>query len=302
MSAADDKTYVVVTCRIDGKESSGAVYGISVSVVDEHVLVYNGVFFDNEPIDPSLPPSEMISLTNSARPNERPETFSSFESSLDDYIRTSRIFQNDKSLNDLKSLEHKITYFCTSAMSLNALTFLGVGRIAKNELNQIISPPDAPNDEGGENNGEENLLAGGDEDAEDAPSEVAVMCDPVLDPVNGVSAGDIAVGTTIYCKMREGSTFYNLMEKVSPGFDGTVTGDVTGVKVNELGRATVAVNLSDGMTGAIKVASNVRIKVAEKTEAAGDAPSNQFGVEVIFAVAGVIIFLCIMAVLFHYLS
>ena len=299
MSAANDKNCVVVTCRINGKDISGAgIFGILISVVDEELLIYSGTYFRHEQIDDSLSLPEMVSLIDSERPNERPEELANFETSLDDYIRTSRLFQSEKNLNDPKSIEHKITYFCTSVMSFNAITFLDVGRMSKRELSQIIPSLKI---EDKENTGEKVSSDGFSEDTEGAPSNVAVMCDPVMDPVRGVAVANLEVGTMIYCKLREGSVFYNMMEKVLPDFEGTVTGDVTAISINEIGTATVAVKLSDDMTGAIKVPENVRLKLAAKPEGVNNV-SHRVGIEVVFAVAGVIIFLCLMTILLNYLQ
>ena len=304
MNGSVDNSCSVIICRIDGKDSSGVgTYGISVSVVDSHVLLYNGVFFGCEPIGESFSVAEAFAIVNSERPEDRPEELAGFELSFDDYIRTSQMFLTDKGMSDTKTLERKIVYFCTSVIGIHAITFIDVQKMTKSEIIEIIpSLEHNENDEGEENTDEEENSPEGDGDAaDDASPEVAIRCDPVLDPVNGASAGSLTAGTMIYCKMREDSAYFNLMAKVSPDFDGIVTGEVAGVRVNDLGTATVVVNLSEGVTGAFKVSSNIRLKMSEKP-AAGSVISERFAVEIIFAVAGVIIFLCLMAVLLYYLA
>ena len=139
MNAADDKNCVLISCRINGKDTSGnGIHGILVSVVDEESLIFKGSYFCHEEIDESLSLPEMISLVNSERPDDRPEELANYEKSLEDFILTSRLFQSDKNLSDSKSLEHRITYFCTSVMSLNTITFLDVGMMPKRELDQIF--------------------------------------------------------------------------------------------------------------------------------------------------------------------
>jgi len=299
MSDTGDKSCVVVTCRIDGKDSFGTeLYGVYISVVESGVSLFNGAFFGREPIGESFSIAEMIALVNSQHPEERAEELTNFESSLDNFVQTSQLFVSDKNLSDPKSLEHKITYFCTTVMSLNAITFVEVVNMPKSELSEII--PSLVNDGEGDADEETSPDSDGD-DAEEALPDVAIRCDPVLDPVNGVSVAKLSVGTMVYCKMREDSAYYNLMAKVSPGFDGIVAGDVAGVRENEQGSMTVVVKLSDGVTGAFKALSNIRLKLVEKP-VAGSSISNRFSVEIIFAVAGVIIFLCLMAILLHYLT
>ena len=299
MSDSGDKTCLVITCRIDGKDSSGiGLYGVLISVVNSGALLFSGVFFSRERIDDSFSIAEMIALINSQHTEERAEELMNIESTLDDFVRTSQLFLSDKNLSDPKSLEHKITYFCTTVMLLNAITFVNVLSMAKSELREIIP---SLKDYEDEDEDEEIPLSVDGGDAEDVLPEVAIRCEPVLDPVNGIPVGSINVGTMIYCKMKEDSAYYNLMAKVSPDFDGIVAGDVAGVRVNELGSATVVVRLSEGVTGAFKVATSIRLKLVEKS-AAGSSKSNRFAIEIIFGVAGVIFFLCLMAILLHYLT
>ena len=301
MNADSDKNIFVITCRIDGKDSSGVgLYGLLVSVVDSQDLLFNGALFSREPIDGSMPVAEKISFIQSQHLEERPEEFKNLETSLDDYIRTSRLFQNDKNIHDPKTMEHKITYFFTTVMSFNAISFLEVAAISREGLGEIIP---SLKKGGEENTNGENLFSDEDEDQsdEDILSTVPIRCDPILDPVHGVPIGSLEVGTMIYCKMREDSVFYSLMTNASADFDGVVKGDVAGVSVSEHGVATVVVKLSEGLTGAIKAASSVRMKLVDKS-ADADKTSHVFGVEIVFAVAGVIIFLCIMALLLYYLA
>jgi uncharacterized membrane protein YidH (DUF202 family) len=91
------------------------------------------------------------------------------------------------------------------------------------------------------------------------------------------------------------------MKNASPNFDGTVTGDVAAVSVNELGSATVALKLSDGVTGAMKLAGTARVKVAAKQPERKETHENH-SVTIVLAMTGVIFFLCLMALLLHFLA
>jgi len=293
----------VATCKINGKDASGApLYGFFMCVVDSGDLVYDGELFAREPIDTEASLSEILAMMNSPRPEARSEDLAKYESELAALIKTSRMFQSEKSLSDQKALEHKITYFCTSVLSLNAISFLEIDEMSRKDLYLIM--PSLNKKEGRENDGDEDekaVAATKDESRDGELPDVVVACDPILDPVAGVAVGDIAVGTVVRCKLKEGSVFYNLMANASSGFDGKVTGDVTGVSVSDLGLATVAMKLSEGVTGAMKLAGTVKIKVVSKPERE-EAPKKRPGMEIVLAIGGVIVFLCLMALLLHFLT
>ena len=297
MGAEESRNCFVVTYRIDGKDAFGMDRNaISVNVVDDNLLVYNRTLFSAEKFEEQLTLRDMVSLIDSSSEGERLEELKTLESSLDDYAISSRLFQSENNINDPKALEHAITYYCTTVLSLNAITFLELTPASRKELSKFI--PSLKHG-GIETDADEEIPSGGDnnEDGEALPN-TAILCDPVLDPVNGVPIEDLAAGEVLYCKLREGSVFYNLMEKISPDFDGIVTGDVMGVSVNELGTAAVEVILSEDVTGTIKVPANVRLKMASDSDITITAPQNLL-VKVIFAVLGVIFFLCLMAILLH---
>jgi hypothetical protein len=298
-----DGKCVIIKCTINGKDASGGpVYGLFMCVVDSEELLYEGEIFSSSPLDAEASLSEIYALLISPRPDIRVESLSKYEEELGRFIRTSRMFQNEKNLNDPKALEHKITYFCTSTLSLNSISFLEINEMTRGEIYLII-PSLKKNDESdGDDAPEEiSLIVEDGKSGEGGLPDVVVACDPILDPVLGVAVGDLALGTIIRCKLREGSIFYSLMENASPDFDGTVTGDVTAVSVSELGSAVVALKLSEGVTGAMKLAGSVRVKIVSKP-APAVAPHKRPSVEIVLATAGVIVFLCILAALMRFLS
>jgi hypothetical protein len=265
-------------------------------VTDASSVLYDGAIFSPDPTNKDAPLPELFSALMSPRPDDRAEALAAYETNLLDYIKTSHLFQNEKSLADPKALERKITYFCMSELSISAVSFLDVTEFPASEIEAMMPPRRGGKDEPGSS-------SESDAQGNEGPSspDVVIACDPVMDPVGGVAAGELPPGTAILCKLRGGSVFYNLMEKASPSFDGTVKGDVTAVNVNDLGTAIIALKLSDGVTGAIKVAGTVRLKVSSKADPINGAPKH-FGVEVVLAAAGVIVFLCVMALLLYLLS
>jgi hypothetical protein len=300
----DNRNCVIAMCGIDGKDSSGSpVCGFFMCVADGRDMLYDGELFSRTPIDMEAPLSEIFSVLSAPRPADHSEEFARWEAALSEFIHSSRIFQSEKNLDDKKSLEHKITYFCTSVLSINAISFLEISEMSKHDL--YLAIPSLKRGEETETKYPESQdESKPDEAAEPGVSgmpDVVVACEPVLDPVGGVAISELAKGMAIYCKMKTGSVFYNLMENASPEFDGVVTGDVTAVSVNELGSGTVVLKLSDGVTGAMKAASTVRVKIVAKSN---DKPGNAKppAAEIFFAIAGVVVFLCVMALLLYLLS
>ncbi|MDR0651776.1 MAG: hypothetical protein LBG12_00570 [Synergistaceae bacterium] len=299
MEYGDNNTNcVVIKCRIEAKEASGvAVHGFYMCAMDGRDIEYDGALFSRGAIETEAPFSALYAMLEAPGPDDR-EEMKKYENGLKDYVRTSRLFQSEKHLDDPKALEHKITYFCTSIMSLNAISFLELATMSRDELYLAIPPPaheDEP--ESGEDQGEQADESTDGETKDSAPPDVVLSCDPVLDPVSGVPAGGLSVGDVICCKLREDSVFFDLMAKTSPDFNGIVSGDITAIHVNELGSAVVSLKLSDGIAGALKLAGNVRIKALPRKESKMAGMKSLFRLDVLLAVSGVAIFLFAMWVL-----
>jgi hypothetical protein len=268
-------------------------------VLDSNELIYDGELFSREPVGAEVSFLEAFELLNAPRQGERPDEFAKYESELADFVKTSRMFHSEKNLGDPKAQEHKITYFCTSVLALNAISFLEIRGMSKRDLYLIM--PSLKKTEAQERPEQpEKPQADGGKSGSGGVSDVAVACDPVLDPVSGVAVNDLAEGMVVYCRLKEGSVFHKLMKSVYSGFDGTVTGDVAAVSVNGLGAATVALRLSDGVIGAMKLAGTVRVKVAPKQEME-EAHQNP-GITIVLATSAVMVFLCLMALLLHFLT
>jgi hypothetical protein len=126
----------------------------------------------------------------------------------------------------------------------------------------------------------------------------------VLDPVSGVAASELKNGWIVYCRLSEDSVFYKLMANTSPGFDGVVSGEVAGVRVSEDGPAVVALKLSDGVSGALRLPPRVRVKMASGADA-GAPPlksADAARIQLVLAALGLIALLCVMWILLRELS
>jgi hypothetical protein len=295
---------VIAKCSINGKDAGGAqIYGLILAAADARDLLYTGALFSRDAIDGEAPLSEIYALVNAARPEVRSEELGKYESQVCDYIATSRIFQNEKNFNDIKSLEHKITYFCLTALSLNAITFLDLTRMNRTDL-ELTLPALKRAAERAEAESEERAEDEAKAAAEkDGDLDVVVACEPVLDPVAGVAIGDLVIGDTICCRLKADSVYYTLMKKASPDFDGVVTGEISGIQTSATGAATVALKLSDEITGALKLAGTVRVKTVRRAVSlTPEGTKLPRPVQAALAVGGLIVFLCLMALLLHFFS
>jgi hypothetical protein len=291
---------VVVKCRIEAKEASGeAIHGFYMCVTNTRDIEYDGALFSRGAIDAEAPFSALYAMLEAPGQDIHRGEMKKYENDLKDYIRASKLFQSEKNLEDPKALEHKITYFCTSAMALNAISFLELTTMSRDEL--YLSIPSLKREDkpesGEEQREREEQAENGGTEAPAGP-EVLISCDPVLDPVAGAPAGDLSVGDVICCKLREDSVFFDLMNKMSPEFNGIVSGDITAIHVNELGSAVISLQLSDGVTGALKLAGNVRIKALSRKEPSKTAGTKSpFRLDVMLAVSGIAVFLFVMWIL-----
>ncbi|MDR1966384.1 MAG: hypothetical protein LBQ36_06710 [Synergistaceae bacterium] len=297
----------VLKCAIDGHDSGGKpIYGMFLGIAGANGIIYHGELFSRDPIDAESSLSKLYSLLSSPRPGQRLEDLSKYEESLAAFMISSGFLENEKSLADPKSIEHKITYFCSSALSISAISFLDLQEMSMKELYLIIPAlkgSDDPQGEAGEGEAEaewyeEEPSGGGARNA----SDVVVACDPVLDPLAGEAISDLSPGDVICCRMNENSVFRSLMNKVSQDFDGVVSGEVCAVQSNDVGTAVVALKLSDGVRGVLKAAGAVRVRVVSKklSEAVQNARDSDRALAL--AIAGLVGFLCTMAVLVHFLS
>ncbi|MDR1134310.1 MAG: hypothetical protein LBL05_09095 [Synergistaceae bacterium] len=175
---------VVVKCRIEAKEASGEkIHGFYMCVADARDIEYDGALFSRDPIDAEIPLSELYATLEAPAPDEPQGEMRKYENGLKDYVRTSRLFQSEKSLGDTKALEHKITFFCASAMSLNVISFLELTAMSRNELYAAIPSLERGDEpESGEVQNEQEEQAANIEATDLPPSDVTIPCDPVLDP------------------------------------------------------------------------------------------------------------------------
>ncbi|MDR3321487.1 MAG: hypothetical protein LBS93_03485 [Synergistaceae bacterium] len=276
-----------------GKEkNSTSVNGLFLGVVAGITQFYLKVRFLTADIDRNSSWDDFILVLNGGAEDEPNETLVRYGSSLHDFITLEGILLNEKDALDGKTVERKITYFCSDAMEISAVTFIQLISVSGDEIYSILpflkeelETSDAADDS---------------EEAMEVPQEVFIPCGAVIDPVSGIPASRLEAGDTVYCRLPDGSPFFGICAASIPNFNGVVTGEVTGVKINEFGSAVVALNLADGVYGALKLSSNIVVKATRHAS----APMQIDGITrlVLVSVVCVAILLVAIGILFHFLT
>jgi hypothetical protein len=301
------ESYSIARGFIHGREKgSRSVYGLFLGVASGLKLCYVGARFTLDPADRDISWDEFISLLKSAE-NVRDETLAKYEDQLRDFLETERVLQSDRRSLDGKVIERKVTYFCADVLDVSAVTFVELSSVTGEEIFTLL-PFLREGDEEGQKetdsskdgNGEE-APDYGEEDG-NAADEIFITCAPVIDPVSGVQASKLIAGESVYCRLPEDSPFYKICAVSIADFDGVVKGEVTGVKVNEIGTSVVALSLADGISGALKLSPNVSIKRVRRDDDASNNAEDELPRNILLVAAGVTILLCAMGILFHFLS
>ncbi|MDR3164588.1 MAG: hypothetical protein LBU13_03335 [Synergistaceae bacterium] len=300
----DDKSTncVVVTCRVEAKEALGGVmHGFYMCAMDSWDIKYDGALFSRDPIDTEAPFASLYAMLEAPRAEGR-EEMERYENGLKDYVRTSRLLQGWKNLSDPKGLEHKVTYFCTSVMSLNVISFLEVTEMSQDEFYLVIPSLEYKNKQENSEKPAEEGETSADESQDAVVPDVVISCDPVLDPVLGVAVGELSVGDIICCKLREDSVFFDLMVNALPNFNGVISGDIIAIQASEMGSIVISLKLSDGVVGAIKLAESVRLKVlSRKALSETNVRKSLLRFDALLAIAGIVVFLFMMWLLLRFL-
>jgi hypothetical protein len=263
-----DAAYIIVKGFIDAKEERGrTIYGTLVALVSRRNVNFASVWFSREEIPRDIEWDELLRLhAEKGRDDERDPFAVRNEELLSDFLFRSNALNGIAKNNNAKSAEQTISRFCLDQLQLKAVSFLDFVDAKGNDIDYIESlKADAHESEHEADpaSGQDaaNDLAGGEGDDKTA-NEIFVKCDPVLDPVNGVAMNELRIGDTIFAKLPEDSVFFKLLAKTHSAFDGTISADVTGILLNELGTATISLSLSDGVSGVMKLSGKVKIKVA----------------------------------------
>ncbi|MDR1884971.1 MAG: hypothetical protein LBQ56_01760 [Synergistaceae bacterium] len=292
-----EKKYTLAKGFIHGRDASfSPVYGAFICLSAAERTNYVSAIFVTELIDPETSLADLMARLGGPRPDD--EDLARYETELCEYINISRIFQGEYNALDGKVIERKISYFCTDSLQLSAITFVDLMSVGEDDLDSLAPSLSAylevKHEKESDSEDEDDFEGRHEGGAE----SVYIACEPVLDPVQGVAVSELAPGDVVFCRIPNESSFYLLLKNNSPNFDGTVTGDVTGVKINEFGSSVVSLTMADGVYAAMKMAGTVRIKLKSKGAQAavpGGVP------DVLIAVGGIALFLCILGAVIYIL-
>lgn len=312
---SDDK-YSIVKGFIDARdEKQAALYGVFLGVASRFDAKFVKSLFSYEPIDQSLSWQALLSLLHEKKASARDLALSDMESRLEKFLASGRLLPSAVKNMNGKSIEQQVNHLCSDDLRLRSVTFVEIVAVEEGELRPFeveerheeekIELQDAGEEKtaDGEANGEV-------DEEQKTEKELFVSCDPVLDPVTGIAIEDLDVGVSIVCKLPEDSIYYKLFVSRFRDFDGSVTGEITGIRINELGTAIVGVNLADGISGVLKLSGKVRIRLADKEgflKNRRDAwmpwnDENGFPLGFILAFTFVFLLLCLIGALLYFLS
>lgn len=293
--------YTMAKGFINGRDSVGcSIYGAFLGVSTADRLLYLGEIFSYAPIENDASWADLLVLIEGTDREAADDALAHYANELHEFIDIHGLLERGKRVLDTKETERKISYFFSDILNVNAVTFLELTTVEEGELYTLmpsLRASGAPGETAEESEPEEaralEQAAGSD--------EIFIRCEPVLDPVAGIAVNDLKIGNVVACKIPEDSSFYKFLKNSHPGFDGVIAGEITGVQLNEYGTAVVALHLSDGVAGALKLSGKVRVKMIGETAASPDA-AGRFSAEIVAACVAVALFLVIMGVLLYLLT
>lgn len=304
--------YTIAKGFINGRDgSSRSVFALFVAAVSASGTAYLKELFTYETIDTEAPWETLLAMLEAPKPQDRDADLARYEHEFHEFIDINRPFYSTKGHLDAKQIERKISYFCSDILDISAITFLDLSEVGAADLYalfpSLMESANAPAKTGAEaaadDRDEEKLtssdVVSSEPLSDEEKGEIFAACEPVLDPVSGVALSDLQIGDVVACRLPETSTFYKFCMRGYPKFDGTLSGVITGIHLDEYGTATVALKLADGVSGALRLSGKVRIKILAK---GADVKRTTLSIEVVLAFSSVIVFLGIMGVLLYKLS
>jgi hypothetical protein len=311
------KIYSIVKGYIDAKDDKGnTLCGTILSVVSRRDINYLSVMFSRDEVSKSMEWGELFSLhVNREKERGRDPVIIHHEEELFKYLSRGTVLNTVVKNRNTKQAEQAISRYCLEELHLKSVSFIEYFDASESDITLFAK-------EGGPASG---VSTGGRDfvspekpkeavavvesvpDSVEEPKakdEIIVRCEPVLDPVNGVAMNELSVGERVHVKLPENSVFFKLLSKNIPTFDGVINGAITGVLQNELGTATISLNLSDGISGVMKLSGKVRIKVAQNTdnEGASRNKARDLSSALVFGAAGIIIVFSAIALLYYILN
>lgn len=310
-----EQGYIIVSGFIDAKDDRGrTVYGSVLAFVSRRDIKFISVFFSRDEVDKELDWAELLSVHKSAREDEeRDPLLVRNEEDIMSYLSNgntlNRIIRNQSA----KQAEQAISRYCNDRLQMKAVSFIDFAEASDSDIRYLDAVMnDSAEEKGGQDAKSSEPLDEKTEiyeaEGEDrSPADIFIRCNPILDPVNGKAVSELKIGDHVYGNLPEDSVFHKLMTKNFGSFDGTLTAAVTGILINDLGTATVSLELSDGVAGVMKLSGKVKIKVASegtvphKKKASSEKKFDfaDISTEVIFTLAGSIILISALGIIYY---
>ena len=307
-----EQGYVIVTGFIDAKDDRGrTVYASLVAFVSRRSIKFVSLLFSKETLDKELGWADLLSIHKTAMHTPgRDPSLVRYEEELREYIEMSSVLNSIAKNHNTKQAEQSISRQCLDHLQLKAVSFIDFTEASESDFQYLetVWNDDAKKTEEETSQSEETTGEDiRDKATESGAADIFIRCDPILDPVNGKAMAELRIGDQIYGRLPEDSVFYKLLLRNYGAFDGTITARVTGVLINDLGTATVSLELSDGVAGVMKLSGKVKIRVVENVpHAIGEgAPRRRLfrlsdlSTEMVFVVAGSIILVSALAVIYY---
>lgn len=310
MAQLNGDLYAIIKGFIDARDSqSRAVYGVFVVVVSARATHFIAQAFFSESIDKEMQWNDLMDLLSSDAASPSDPDLARYCKELNDHIRIHRPFEIGRGDLDEKALERKVSSFCGGTLGLNAVTFIEASKVEEDELLSLIPHIfDKPvEDEKPQEAYDFTENAEEDIDTKDAdpaggkkPDEMYLSCSPVLDAVAGVAAGGLVNGDRIDVALPDGSMYGKIMSNIDPHFNGIVSAEVLGVKLDEYGAAVVALKIAEGVSGVLRISESVKLRRSARTSSGVRASSRSQ--DAIIAVFGIALLLAVIAALFYIFS
>lgn len=309
MSIAPAEQFIMVKGYIDAKdERQRTIYGTFMAIVSRRDMRYLRVAFGVDEISKDTGFEELHTLLEQHEKSERDSAFVRDEEELYKFFDVSRTLQAVAKNRNSKQAEQMISRFCTENLHLKAVTFVGFTEATEAYLSRFLPPEEKTPEEYIQPEPlaqpEEPEKAGSKNEERKDSRDFIVRCEPVLDPVRGVAMSELSVGSYVCAKLPVDSVFYKLLMKNFRGFDGTINAQVSGILVNELGTATVSLQLADGVAGVMKMSGKVRVKTASDPNSTSEKKKITFNmqalpVEIVFGMAGILILLSVIGLIIY---
>ncbi|MDR1884970.1 MAG: hypothetical protein LBQ56_01755 [Synergistaceae bacterium] len=294
------QSFIITKGFIDAKDDRGrTMYGTFLGVVSRRDISYLSVMFSREEASKSLNWNELLFLHEEKEKNSaRDPLISHYEEELQRYLNTSMVLNNIAKNRNAKQAEQAVSRYCLDGLQFKAVCFIEIYDATESDLKAFVKVPKdkkkeakpTPDQPGGDDG---QSTDGGRKDH--SPNDIFVKCDPILDPVNGVAMNDLKIGDQVLGRLPTNSVFYKVLAKNSPTFEGVVTAKVSGILVNDLGTATVSLDISDGVSGVMKLSGKVRVRLAEaakpKPFAGARFSISNIPPELVFTAAGILLFI-----------